>query len=131
MYFCYKCNKEVIEEEKFIAFYGEVLCNECSKGVEPCSNMFRLLFDISEDLLGVHYYFQKTDLRIKSQLTSVEHSRESIYIQFTTGNIVISDTSTIKKVKKPSNNIGIFEFCYMIKNSDNEIIGYIGKESDK
>lgn len=128
MSFCYKCKKEVDEVDKFIAFYGEILCNECSKGVEPCTSMFRLLFDIPQDLLGVYYYFSKTDLAIKAQLTSVEHSRESIYIQFTTGSIVISDTSTIKKVKKPRNNTGAFEFCYMIKNSEDEVIGYIVKQ---
>lgn len=93
--------------------------------------MFRLLFDIPEDLSEVYYYFHKTDLTIKAQLTSVEHSRESIYIQFTTGSIVISDMSVITKLKKPSHNTGTFEFCYMIKNSENKVIGYIGKQNDK
>ncbi|WP_310939913.1 hypothetical protein [Clostridium sp. SHJSY1] len=128
---CYKCKQEVTEEEKFIAFYGEILCSECSKGVEPCTSMFRLLLDIPNDLSEVYYYFHKTDLTIKAQLTSVEHSREDIYIQFTTGSIVISDMSKIRKVKKPIHNTGTFEFCYMIKNSDNEVIGYIGKQNDK
>lgn len=128
MSFCYKCKKKTDEVDKFISFYGEILCNECSRGVEPCSRMFRMLLDIPEDLSEVYYYFHKTDLTIKSQVISVEHSREDIYIQFTAGSIVISDTSIIKKVKKPSNDTNLFEFCYMIKNPNNEVIGYIGKQ---
>lgn len=130
-YSCNNCKKEVSREDRFIAFYGEVLCPECAKGVEQCTDMFELLYDIPVDPTGVYYYYQKTDLRIKSELTSVEHSRNDIYIQFTSGSISIWKDSKIKKVKKPSNNKNKFEFCYLIKNRDGEILGYIGKESEK
>jgi hypothetical protein len=127
IYSCYKCRKEVKEEERFIAYYGEVLCSECSRGVEPCTGMSMLLFDIPEDLSGVYFYFQKTGLVIKAELVSVEHSREEIYIEFTGGNLSISSESKIIKVKRPSNNVDKFEFCYLIKNYSDEILGYIGK----
>lgn len=131
LYLCHKCKKEVSREERFIAFYGEVLCPECAKGVEQCTDMFELLFDIPSDLIGVYYYFNKSDLRIKSELVSVEHNLEEIYIQFTSGSLSIWKYSKIKKVKKPDNNKDRFEFCYLIKNCDGEILGYIGKEAIK
>jgi hypothetical protein len=127
VYSCYKCRKEVKEEERFIANYGEVLCSKCSRGVEPCTAMSMLLFDIPEDLSGVYFYFQKTGLEIKAELISVEHSREEIYIGFTGGSLSMPSESKIVKVKRPSNNVDKFEFCYLIKNNSDEVLGYIGK----
>ncbi|MDP4144109.1 MAG: hypothetical protein Q8936_06430 [Bacillota bacterium] len=116
------------EEERFIAYYGEVLCPECSQGVEPCTNIFSFLFDMPSDLNGVYFYLQKVDLSIKSEVTSIEHNREEIYIKFNAGSLSICENSMIKKVKKPSKVKGKFEFCYMIKNRDAETLGFIGKE---
>lgn len=93
--------------------------------------MNRLFFDIGDDLSVIYYYFQKTDLIIKSELVSVEHSTEEIYIKFTGGGLSIWRDSTVLKVKKPSNTVGKFEFCYLIKNCDGEILGYIGKPCEK
>lgn len=128
-YLCNKCRKEVKAKERFISYCGEVLCSECSKGVEPCSVMNRLFWDMEGDLSQIYFYLQKVDLNIKSQLVSVEHSREVIYIEFTAGTILIWRGSIIKEVKRPSNSEDKFEFCYLIKNDLGEVLGYIGKQS--
>lgn len=106
-----------------------MLCSECSKGVEPCSVMNRLFWDMEGDLSEIYFYLQRADLNIKSQLVSVEHSREDIYIEFTAGTILIWRGSIIKEVKRPSNSEDKFEFCYLIKNDLGEVLGYIGKQS--
>lgn len=90
--------------------------------------MHSFLFDIPSDLKGVYFYLEKVDLRIKSEITSVEHNREEIYIKFSSGSLSIWADSVIKKVKKPNKVKGEFEFCYMISNRDGETLGFIGKE---
>lgn len=128
-YSCNKCHKEVKTKERFISYCGEVLCSECSKGVEPCSVTNRLFWDMEDDLSEIYFYLQKADLNIKSQLVSVEHNREEIYIEFTAGTLSIWRDSIIKEVKRPSNSEDKFEFCYLIKNNSGEVLGYIGKQS--
>lgn len=126
-YTCFKCKTKVKAEERFLAYYGEVLCPECSKGVEPCSDEFELLFDIPNDFREVYYYFNKTDLMIKAQLESIEHSREEVFIRFAGGSLSIWKESKVLKVKKPRGCKGKFEFCYSIGSCDGDSLGYIGK----
>ena len=38
----------------------------------------------------------------------------------------------VKKVRRPPNIISVFIWCYLLKDEDNQSIGYIGlKENDK
>lgn len=87
--------------------------------------MFELLFDLPKDLSKVYYYLHITNLKIKSEIYSVEHNRDEIYIQFSCGNLSISSDSAIIKVNKPKESEEQFEFCYLIKNRDGEVLGYI------
>jgi hypothetical protein len=107
--------------------------NHAISKFESMSDMNDLFFDLGDgsSFSGIYYYLQKADLNIKSELISVEHSREEIYIKFTAGNLSIWKTSIVKKVKKPRNIKDKFEFCYLIKNYNGEFLGCIGKPYEK
>lgn len=91
--------------------------------------MNRLFWNLEDDLSQIYFYLHKTDLNIKSQLVSVEHSREEIYFEFTAVTLSIWKDSIINEVKRPSNIKDKFEFCYLIKNNSGEVLGYIVKQS--
>lgn len=127
-YSCYKCGVSV-PKEHFTADNGIILCSNCSKGVKPCSD--RAKFHIT-DLTEGFYYFYKHDLFIKSRIIKTTHNiGGGLEIKFDNGEIIIWENSLVKPVRRPPNIINQFYWCYSIKNTYGDIIGYIGKPKEE
>lgn len=134
-YKCYECNKkgiytEVEEKNRFIDKNGKILCTECAKKAESCNDKIRFICDITSDLNKCFYYFQKTNLKIKSKVTDFQSESNEIKIKFQNGELSVLKENQIKKVSRPSNIIEKFTWCYAIKNTDEDLIGYIGKKEE-
>ena len=76
------------------------------------------------------YYFQKHNVFIRSKITKYRLSKtDYMTIEFESGHIDVHDMSQINKISRPLNIMIPFDWCFLIKNSDGEFIGYIGKPS--
>ena len=74
------------------------------------------------------YYYNKLGLFIKSPVTNiVMYDNEGLGVDFAYEAVDIY-LDTIKVIKNPPGVIKSFEWCYMLKNYYDEVIGYIGKE---
>lgn len=83
--------------------------------------------ELKEQLQKGTFYYYKSNLFIKSEIIKVV-VMEGIFLEisFECGN---ADTfiENIIPVKRPPNIVKKFEWCYKLKNEDDECIGYIGK----
>ncbi|MEG0368299.1 MAG: hypothetical protein RR585_15750 [Coprobacillus sp.] len=125
-YHCYNCKSKIEESVRFIEESGKVLCEVCSIGTTPCTDRDRFIIDlIGEDLRDIYYYFYRDELFIKSPILAVDH--RNLEVIFQNGSINITKDIEIIKIKRPSNIIKTFKWCYKLSNKDNELLGYIGK----
>lgn len=86
---------------------------------------------LKHDLEEAFYYLAYPNLTIRMPITDVASSADGITL--TLGDdrysslTIWKEASEVKKVKRPSNIIGEFEYCYLIRNEYKEPIGYIGR----
>lgn len=86
---------------------------------------------LKHDLEEAYYYLNLPNIFIKLPITDVMCSDDGLTL--TLGNDTYStlniwkDASEVKKVRRPSNIIGEFAWCYLIRNEYKEDIGYIAK----
>ena len=72
------------------------------------------------------FYYDNFGLFIKSKVISIEESdKDFLKVDFENG-VVDVLIKRICKIRRPSNIIAKFEWCYMFKNEYDDIIGYIG-----
>ncbi len=128
MYSCYECS-QTVPRVHFTAHDGRILCNKCSVGVKPCTDRQKLF---SENIGEGYYYFYKSDLLIKISIRKMVSEDGAVKIKFAenTGELVIWTDTSVKKVSRPGNIIQKFEWCYIIKDSVGEILGYLGKPEE-
>lgn len=81
---------------------------------------------VNENLIEGTYYFIKGELFIKSKIIDIEENGTTLNIKFTCGELEVQEENLIK-VRRPCNLIQKFIWCYILRNSSNEVIGYIGK----
>lgn len=83
--------------------------------------------ELKEQLQQGTFYYHKFGLLVKGKVNLVlENSETMLNINFT-GGLVDVYTDKMTLIKRPGNIIADFEWCYMLKNEYDEIIGYIGK----
>jgi len=86
---------------------------------------------LKHDLEEAHYYLNMPNLIIALPITDVAVSEDGMTLTLgedNTSSITIwKEASEVKRVKRPPNVIGAFDWCYLIKNEYKENIGYIGK----
>lgn len=83
---------------------------------------------LKHDLEEATFYYSKSDLVLRLPVLDISKSDDGISLELgDNSHLIIWHDSEVKKVKRPSNFIGEFEYCYLIKNSEKENIGYIGK----
>ena len=88
------------------------------------------------DLLEGTYYFQKENVLLRSKIKSFEIIKNStgeedlLDIELENGHIGICEYSKVTKVKRIPNIILKFDWCFSIRNADDEHIGYIGKPTE-
>lgn len=61
---------------------------------------------------------------ISLKIKDIKISSEYLELIFDNGFVIIEDTTTIRKVKKPANTLGVYKFCYSLSDGDKHI-GYI------
>jgi hypothetical protein len=127
MYRCYEC-KEIVGPQHFTSHDGRILCDKCSEGVKPCSDRQKFLCEAIEEGF---YYFYKFDLFIKLGIKKTVNEDGAIKIKFwdNDSELIIWTETTVRKVSRPGNIIAKFDWCYLIKNTEGEVLGYIGKPS--
>ena len=83
--------------------------------------------ELKEQLMAGTYYYHKFGLLVKGKVNLVlPIDNNTLNVNFTGGTVDIY-TDKIKSVRRPDNIIAKFEWCYKLKNEDNECIGYIGE----
>lgn len=83
---------------------------------------------LKHDLEEAYFFYSKSDLVLRLPITDIAKSEDGISLYLgDDSHLIIWNDSEVKRVKRPSNFIGDFEYCYLIKNSDKELIGYIGR----
>jgi len=82
--------------------------------------------NLKEQLSQGTFYFYKFGLLIKTKVVDVIELDEELWqVVLECGNVDVFP-KRIKKVRRPSMWINEFEWCYVLKNSYDESIGYIG-----
>lgn len=86
---------------------------------------------LKHDLEEAYFYMHIPNLIIKLPIVEVVASDDGINLELGTDGsstlIIWKEASEVIKVRRPSNIVGTFEYCYLIKNEYKEPIGYIGK----
>ena len=88
------------------------------------------------DLLEGIYYFQKEDVFLKSNIKGFEIIKNStgeedlLDIELDNGHIGICECSKVTKINRPPNISLKFDWCFSIRNTSGELIGYIGKPTE-
>ncbi len=86
---------------------------------------------LQHDLEEAHYYLNIPNLVIVLPITDISASEDGLTLTLgedNTSSITIwKEASEVKKVRRPSNIIGEFAWCYLIRNEYKEDIGYIAQ----
>lgn len=88
--------------------------------------------ELKEQILkGTFYYSKPGALLVKGKVYNVINYDDGELEIFFTGGIVSIYKDKLKKIRRPADIIGAFKWCYLLKNDDNECIGYIGEKEGK
>ena len=80
---------------------------------------------LKEQLQQGTFYYHKLGLLVKGKVNIVlQVSNDTLNVNFVGGCV---EVYKIKSVKRPANIIAEFEWCYLLKNEYDDVIGYIGK----
>lgn len=83
--------------------------------------------ELKEQLQQGTFYYHKFGLLVKGKVNVVlQNSETTLNVNFI-GGMVDVYIDKLKPVRRPGNIIADFEWCYMLKNEYDDIIGYIGR----
>lgn len=82
--------------------------------------------ELKEQLQQGTFYYSTSNILIKGKIYNVISYDDGQLEIFFTGGIVDLYKNKLTKIRRPPNIIGAFKWCYLLKNEDNENIGYIG-----
>lgn len=86
---------------------------------------------LKEQLKHGRFYIIKDDLYINAKINLVlEDNNEILSICFE-GGVVDVTLSNLQAVRRPGNLIAEFKWCYVVRNSNDHIIGYIGEKENQ
>ena len=87
--------------------------------------------ELKEQLLQGTFYYHKFGLLVKGKVNLVlEVSKDTLNVNFTGGTVDVY-IDKIRSIRRPGNIIADFEWCYMLKNEYDDIIGYIGLKQEQ
>lgn len=82
---------------------------------------------LKHDLEEACFYYSKSDLVLRIPVTDIAQSDDGISFYLgDESHLIVWHDSEVKRVERPDNFTGDFEYCYQIQNSSKEILGYIG-----
>lgn len=84
---------------------------------------------IKRNLEDGFFYFQLHNVFIRAKIKRVVGRKtltKYLIIEFENGNIDIHSKTRVTEIKRPKNILTEFEWCYEIRNEDDEFLGYIG-----
>lgn len=82
---------------------------------------------LKEQLQQGSFYYHKFGLLVKGKVNIVlQISNDTLNVNFVGGCVDVYKDK-IKAIRRPGNIIADFEWCYMLKNEYDDVIGYIGK----
>lgn len=77
-------------------------------------------------LIKGRFYSSNFDFNVNAKIINVvQMDKNTLYVSFEGGSCSLY-LDKIKEVSGPSNFIGVYTWCYELKNSYNKLIGYIG-----
>ena len=86
---------------------------------------------LKEQLQQGTFYYSNSNILVKGKVYNVISYDDGQLEIFFTGGKVDLYKDKLTKVRRPHNIIGAFKWCYLLKNEDNENIGYIGLKEEK
>lgn len=85
---------------------------------------------LKEQLLQGTFYYYTDSLLIHAKVKNICKFTDFLHIDFEGGAVDVG-FNRIKPIKRPSNIVKKFTWCYILKSYGNECIGYIGQIEDK
>ena len=83
--------------------------------------------ELKEQFKAGTFYYYIDSLFIHAKVEDIcSIGKDSIRIAFEGGAVTIG-IDRIKPIRRPSNIVEKFSWCYILKSYDNECIGYVGK----
>ena len=83
--------------------------------------------ELKEQLSRGTFYYCKPELWIQSKIEQVDIiENDYLMIRFNCGH-ADAFLKNVKTIKSPDNIDAKFKWCYILRNYDNECIGYIGQ----
>jgi len=86
--------------------------------------------ELKEQLQQGTFYYYKSSLLVSGKVYNVVVYEDGELEIFFTGGIVGVYKDKIRAIRRPGNIIDKFKWCYLLKNEDNENIGYIGLKEE-
>ena len=88
--------------------------------------------ELKKQLLTGTFYYYKSGLWIQSKVNgAVIIENDYLMVSFEGGH-ADAFLKNVKPIRRPGNIVRKFNWCYILKNDENECIGYIGEiENDK
>ena len=82
--------------------------------------------ELKKQLQEGTFYYHKFGLLVKGKVNIVlKVSEDTLNVSFVGGCVDVY-MDKIKPVKRPSNIIADFEWCYVLRNEYDDVIGYLG-----
>lgn len=85
--------------------------------------------ELKEQLQQGTFYYSNSNMLVKGKVYNVISYDDGQLEIFFTGGIVDLYKDKLTKVRRPPNIIGVFKWCYLLKNED-DVIGYIGLKEE-
>lgn len=77
------------------------------------------------------FYYYKNGLVIFSKVTNVKlEAKDFISINFECGSVDMF-IKGVKPIKRPGNIIANFEWCYILRDTEGDCLGYVGKKVEE
>lgn len=82
--------------------------------------------ELKEQLLQGTFYYYKSSLLVNGKIYNVVSYDDGELEVFFNSGIVGVYKDKLTKVRRPPMILGMFKWCYLLKDADNLTIGYIG-----
>ena len=83
--------------------------------------------ELKEQLSKGTFYYCKPELWIESKIEEVNIIEDDYLMIRFNGGHADAFLENVKAIRRPGNIVKKFNWCYILKNYDNECIGYIGE----